>query len=269
MKLMTFCVAMHKEIHLDLTSQRSTLNRVHLNQMLTLPLWDQLPTSGESLHYCQSMRRRQHEMAQLFLPRTESLAQWASENRTSVLLLDTYLPLAAKAFTIDMISLLRSQTVPVIWALRSEGYWDRPFNLMDLVQVLVVQAMQVGAGHTLESSFPVTVEALREASCLADWVNILDRLLTTSPHTFIVLDAELVSHATSSNRGIAQSLIESLRRQLTCSAKIFATTSCLSRGYVEELSTSSNCIMLQSDGVRDWRKPRRPKHLTRSFRCRK
>lgn len=106
---------MYKEIRLDLASQRATLSRVHLNQMLTLPLWDSLPTSGELLQFCRSMRKRRRELIGLPLPDIEKLETWSSQGSNAILLIDTYNPLIAKTFTIDLIDLILESHLPIIW----------------------------------------------------------------------------------------------------------------------------------------------------------
>ncbi|KAL8704450.1 MAG: hypothetical protein Q9225_008087, partial [Loekoesia sp. 1 TL-2023] len=165
---------MYKEIRLDLASQRATLSRVHLNQMLTLPLWDSLPTSGESLQFCRSMRKRRRELMGLPLPDIQKLETWSSQGSNAILLIDTYNHLIAKTFMIDLIDLILESRLPIIWALRFANFWDRPTSTIGIVRTLVLQSMQASADRLLNSPFPVTVEQLREAAGLDEWIVILN-----------------------------------------------------------------------------------------------
>ncbi|KAF2103667.1 hypothetical protein NA57DRAFT_8357, partial [Rhizodiscina lignyota] len=191
---------MLKEIRLDLTSQRTTLNRVHLNQMLSLPMWNSLPTSGESLQFCRSMRNRHRAPMRLQLPEVEKLNAWSLQKSSPLLLIDTYIPAVAKAFMVDLIDLVQTNRMQIIWALRYEEYWSQRLRATDIVRMLTLQAMQVGAGNLLDSPFPITVEQLREAAGLQQWVAILGRMLTSISSAFIVLDADLLAHATAYDR---------------------------------------------------------------------
>ena len=63
--------------------------------------------------------------------------------------------------------------------------------------------MQISADALLDGPFPVGVEHLQEAASVADWIVILDRLLSTTRHIFIVLDPDLLSHMTAYEPGTA------------------------------------------------------------------
>lgn len=249
---------MHDEIRLDLHNQRAILNRVHFNQMLSLPLWNNLPTSGESLHYCMSLRKRRREYTKLPLPEIDKLQRWDSMPTSSLLVIDTYLPSLGKIFMIDMINLIREHRMPIVWALRYAGYWERRPTVIDLVRMLVLQTMHIYAERLLEEPFPVAVEHLLEAAGLEDWIAILNRLfMSRKGSAFIVLDSDLLSFATDHERREAIELVEMLRARLSCHAKILVSSANLSRSYVEDLSDSDACVKIQVDCARDWRQRRR------------
>ncbi|KAL8961828.1 MAG: hypothetical protein Q9193_001671 [Seirophora villosa] len=250
-------LGMCKEIRVDLASQRSTLGRVHLNQMLTLPLWGSLPTSGESLGFCRSMRKRRRERLRLPLPDVQKLETWSTRDSNAILLIDTYNALVAKTFMIDLVDLILDSRLPIIWALRFPNYWDQPMGAVDIARTLVLQAMQLGADRLLNSPFPVTVEQLREAASFGEWIAILNRLLSGTTNAFMVLDADLLAHATTHERSQALEMLDLLRTELSGNVKIVTATSCVSRGYVEELEASDACIRLHTGGAADWRAPRR------------
>lgn len=105
---------LYQEIRLDLASQRVGLSRVHLTQMLTLPLWNAFPTSGESLQFCRSIRRRGCERTRLSLPDVRKLEVWSSQGDNALLLIDTYSSYVAKTFMIDLIDLILQYQLPII-----------------------------------------------------------------------------------------------------------------------------------------------------------
>lgn len=251
---------MYKEIRLDFASQRDTLNRVHLNQMLCLPLWSSLPTSGESLQFCRSMRSRRRERAQLPLPDIQKLERWSSQRNNPLLLIDTQRHLIAKSFMVDLINLILDHRLPVIWALRYADYWGRCTTVTDIVRMLVLQTMQLGADRLLDGPFPVTVEQLHEAASLSEWTAILNRLLSGIGQVFIVLDADLLAHATGHERSEAIEILETLRLKLVASnVKIVTATWGVSRGYIEELEESNACVKIETGCGRDWGRSRRPR----------
>ena len=257
---------MYKEIRIDYNSQRETLNRVHLNQMLSLPLWGSLPTSGESLQFCRSIRRRRRDPTRLPLPDIKRLEAWTSERDNAVLLIDTQMAVVAKAFMVDLIDLVLATGMPIIWALRYADYWDRRMCATDLVRILVLQAMQVGADRLLDGPFPVTVEQLQKAASLTDWVAILNHLLSRIKHAFIALDADLLAHVTAHERGEILEIIETLRLNLTGRVKIVTTMSSVNRVYAEELRRSNACVRIETGNAGDWRKRQRPRRALMRYR---
>lgn len=250
---------MYKEIRLDFGSQRATLNRVHLNQMLSLPLWDSLPTSGESLQFCRSMRNRRRERTKLPLPNVEKLKTWNSQRNNAVLLIDTYMPIVAKTFMVDLIDLILDNRLPIIWALRYADYWDKRMGATDIIRMLILQTMQVGADRLLDSPFPVTVEQLREAASLSEWVAILNHLFSSISHAFIALDADLLAHATTHERSEALEMLDMLRLNLSGNVKVVTAMSSVSRAYAEELEHSNACVKIQTGNAGHLRMPRRPR----------
>lgn len=257
---------MYKEIHLDLTSQRATLSRIHLNQMLTLPFWNSLPTSGESLQFCRSMRKRRRERIRLPLPDINRLNSWNEQQSNAVLLIDAQNSLIAKTFMIDLIDLILDSRLEVIWALRFASYWERPMSATDIARMLVLQAMQAGADRLLNSPFPLTVEQLREAAALDEWVMILNHVLAGSSHVYIILDADLLAHAMARERSQTMEMLDLLRLRLPGNIKIVIATSSVSQGYAEELEDLNACIRIQTGTAEGWRKPRRPWRPVTRFR---
>lgn len=220
---------MYKEVRLDFTSQRATLSRIHLNQMLSLPLWSSLPSSGDSLQFCQSLRNRRRDRTKLPLLDVKILETWTSQRNNALLLIDTFTPTVAKTLMVDLINLVLNNRLPIIWALRYANYQDERIRATDVIRILVLQAMQASADRLLKAQFPVTVEQLREAGSLSEWVKILNHLLSSMNHTFIALDAELLAHATAYERSETLEVLELLRLELSGNVKIVTATSSVSQ----------------------------------------
>jgi hypothetical protein len=158
---------------------------------------------------------------------------------------------------IDFIDLIRESCMPVIWALRYEDYWNQHMTVIDIIRMLVLQTIQVGAGQFLDNIFPVTVEHLREAASLHDWVAILSHLLSTISQAYIVLDADLLAHVTAHDRSEALEIMDALRLKVYGNVKIVTAMLSVSRAYAEDLEHSGMCVRIQAGKPRDWRNVRR------------
>lgn len=126
--------------------------------------------------------------------------------------------------------------------------------------------MQASADRLLDSPFPVTVEQLRGATGLDEWIAILNRLLSSMDHAFIVLDAGLLTHATAYERGQVLEMLDLLRSKLSGNVKIVTSTSCVGPSYVRELEDLDACIRVQTGNAGDWRKTRRQRRRVMRFR---
>ena len=221
---------------------------VQLNQILSMSFLEKLPTSGESLEYCQSIRRRSRHRMTLPLPDVSRLAGWASEPTNSLLVLQGTSATVSKAFMIDLIDLVRDAKMPILWALRYAGYWDSPTTSIDILRMLVLQALQMNPQAMAQGSHPITIVGLREAATETDWLDILARALQGVPRIFIALDSGLLTHATANETQQGTELVEAFRSRLLTSVKIFASASNLNRAYVADRHNNRQCISLQIDG---------------------
>ena len=237
---------------------------VQLNQILSMSFLEKLPTSGESLEYCQSIRRRSRHRMPLPLPDVSRLADWASEPTSSLLVLQGASSVASKAFMIDLIDLVRDAKMPILWALRYANYWDSPTTSIDILRMLVLQALQMNPQAMAQGPFPVTMAGIREAATVSDWLQILARALQGVSRIFIALDSGLIAHATADDAHQGTELVEAFRSRLATSVKVFASASNLDRAYVADRHTNRQCISLQMDGShiiprKQWRKKRNRK----------
>ncbi|CAD6593390.1 MAG: hypothetical protein ASARMPREDX12_007126 [Alectoria sarmentosa] len=257
-------MSMHKELHFDLRGQMDMLCSVQLNQILSISFLEKLPTCGESLEYCQSIRRRSRHRMTLPLPDVSRLADWASKPTNSLLVLQGTSSAVSKAFMIDLIDLVRDAKMPVIWALRYANYWDSPTTSIDILRMLVLQALQMNPQAMAQGSHPITMAGIREAATATDWLEILARALQGVPRIFIALDPGLLTHATANDTHQGTELVEAFRSRLVTSVKIFASASNLDRAYVADRHTDRQCISLEMDGShkqsgKQWRRKRNRK----------
>ena len=212
------------------------------------------------------MSNRRRERTKLPLPDIQKLETWTLKKTNAVLLIDTYMPTVAKTFMVDLIDLILNNRLSIIWALRYADYWDQRMSPTDVIRMLLLQAMQVGADGLLDRPFPVTVEQLREASSLREWVAILNQVLSCISHAFIVLDADLLAHATAHERSESLEMLDSLRLNLSGNIKIVTAISSVSRAYAEELENLNACVKIQTGNAGDWRQSRRSRRPAVRFR---
>ncbi|KAL8638873.1 MAG: hypothetical protein Q9228_004011, partial [Teloschistes exilis] len=190
----------------------------------------------------------------------------SSRGDNALLLIDTYSSYVAKTFMIDLIDLILQYQLPIIWALRYANFRDRSIGVTDIARTLVLHTMQASADRLLDSPFPVTVEQLRGAAGLDEWIAILNRLLSSMDHAFIVLDADLLTHATAYERGQVLEMLDLLISKLSGNVKIVTSTSCVGPSYVRELEDLDACIRVQTGNAGDWRKTLRQRRRAMRFR---
>ncbi|MCJ1394412.1 hypothetical protein MMC18_007290 [Xylographa bjoerkii] len=189
-------MSLHKEVRIDFKQQGDMLCSMQLNQILSISFLEKLPSSGESLEYCQSIRRRSRHRSQLPLPEVSRLTRWAAEPTSSSLLLRGGSTTVAKAFMIDLVDLVRDAKLPIIWALRFANYWESSYTCIDILRILVLQALQLNPRALVCDSHPITLAHMREAATIREWLSILARPLRYVPRIFIALDTEFLSHVT-------------------------------------------------------------------------
>jgi hypothetical protein len=73
-------------MHLGLSDQTEMNHNIELTEILSLSFMCNLPTSGERLGYCQSVRARDSVHTSYRLPELSTLEKWSSEPRSSMLL---------------------------------------------------------------------------------------------------------------------------------------------------------------------------------------
>ena len=244
---------MNRELRFNFRGQMDMLCAVQLNQILSISFLEKLPTSGESLEYCQSIRRRSRHRTRLQLPNLSRLSSWASESINSLLVLQGNSSAVSKAFTIDLIDLVRDAKIPIIWALRYANYWDSKKTTIDILRMLALQALQINPQAVAQGSHPITMAGIREAATETDWLEIVARALQGIPRIFIALDPEFLAHATANDKHQATELVEALRSRSVNSVKIFTSASNLDETYMAKRLIERQCVSLQMNGSKDQR----------------
>jgi hypothetical protein len=157
----------------------------------------------------------------------------------------------AKDFIVDLIGLIRASQVPVIWALRFPNFWDRTFDLVDILRLLVLQALDLNPAM-LASEHPLTLSHLRAAASQTEWLQILDRALYGLKEIYIVVDPDLLNFTASHNAYKATRWIEALPQMISnTSVKVITSAFCIDKGYVNRNWNSDTWreICTVDDGV--------------------
>ncbi len=148
---------------------------------------------------------------------------------------------------INLIDLVRESKLHIIWALRYPDYWDSPSTSIDILRMLVLQALQINPHVLAQGSHPITVAHMREAATEQEWLDILARALQGIGRVFLALDSGFLAHATANDKHQATELVESLRSNLSSTVKVFASASSLEDIYVADGQGAKQCLTLNMD----------------------
>lgn len=226
------------------------IQSIQLTQLLSAPFMDKFPTSGACLRYCQTLRRRNRNAQTTIVPDLSTLNQWASQPGSTCLVTESASNQAAKNFLLDIISVIRSSPHPILWALRFEHYWENSISTIDILRILVLQALQLNPAALDQGAHTITAINLREAVDEKDWLLLLARSLISVPRIYIVIDSQLLTHATEQNRLAATRLVELLSGCLTStSVKIFVSTLALDKSYMSRNWKPEKWMLLKTDGA--------------------
>jgi hypothetical protein len=216
----------------------------------------ELPTSGTSLGYCKSVRDGRVAKSAIRIPEISALEKWAGDPYLTILLMKSSSAEAEKDFLVDLVNLIKTSSVPVIWALRYSGYWKSRITCIDLLRMLLVQALEINSG-ALKGPAPIELINLREAADEDDWFRILCRALQGIPQVYIVVDAEILGLATEHNRLRATRWIEQFGRQISNTrVKIFISSRNVQESYVSSNWDSGSWGILHTDFRSDNRRVR-------------
>ncbi|KAK8045901.1 hypothetical protein PG996_013965 [Apiospora saccharicola] len=166
---------------------------------------ESLPTSGQCLAYCRSfwLRRRhanrQHDSS---VVNATSLQRWNHQEHLSFVVIETGNATVAQDALVEIIGALRRDGLAVLWALRPPNLQDSTLTTIDIIRILLYQALQVNTSAA-GFEFPITVAQLREASSHDDWLALFKRALQGCPTIYVVFDPELLNHVTNCDQTTA------------------------------------------------------------------
>lgn len=155
-----------------------------------------LPTSDQSLAYCRSFLARRGRARQPELPSLNTLQMWNNESDLSFVVMQSSNSDDARDLLVTMIQVLQRQEVPVLWALRPSTFGHSSLTRFDVIRALLYQALQLNPS-AIANSYPITMEHLREAAGLGDWLLLLKQALQGLATAFILFDADLIESVTN------------------------------------------------------------------------
>ncbi|KAK8039916.1 hypothetical protein PG993_008327 [Apiospora rasikravindrae] len=220
----------------DTTFSREMICHIQLGQILSLPFMESLPTSGQCLAYCRSfwLRRRRVRRRESSVVDVMSLKKWNQEEHLRFVVIESTNDTLARDLLVEVITMLRDHGLPVLWALRPQKLQDAAFTTIDILRMLLYQALEVNsaaAGWT----YPITVGQLREASGHEDWLALLKRALDGCPTIYIVFDSDLVDRVTDGDRTIATRFLAEFATFLGPErVKVIVSSRCFQKARAQE-----------------------------------
>jgi hypothetical protein len=256
---------------LDISESKSMICNIHLSQVLSFSAFQTLPTSGDSLQYCLSVQQRRKDRIRTLLPDKNQLETWATQPSSMLLVMQSINTPAENDLLVRLVKLIQSSNYPILWALRFDDYQNRNITSCDVLRMLVIQALQVNPGASLNDSHPITMIHLREAADEDDWLKILSRALSGIAQVYLVLDSDLISHVTAQNRMTATKLLESFRTRITTTVvKIFVSSLSIDEVYAAK-NWDTSCweklrLHVQYDQTRHKMRRKRTQRRRRQYR---
>lgn len=120
-------------------------------------------------------------------------SKWESASSPSLIWLkgDYKTRLEVQRFSIEVISMLRRQSIPVLWALKSVSMQGAASaSMTDLLKGLVCQALQMNIALHTESSLALSCAQFRAAQTLKEWFDLLANVIQFLPLLYIVVDLQ-------------------------------------------------------------------------------
>ncbi|ORX99892.1 hypothetical protein BCR34DRAFT_606474 [Clohesyomyces aquaticus] len=224
--------SVQSQVQLDVSSSAQMISNIQLGQILSLPFLTYLPSSGESLSYCESLYRRGLRPPKASVGIAQ-LRQWAERSGSSFLFPRCGLRLESREVVLEMIKLIRTSNQPLLWVLRYPKFWEKEVTWTDMLRMLVIQAIQVNPSALQKGVNPITVAHLREAASEEDWLAMLDRALVDVTQVYIVIDSELLNHAMAQNRYSTTRLLERMVGRVRCKLKLVVPMACIDKRYID------------------------------------
>lgn len=238
-----------EEIKVDLRNQNTTLQQVQLNNVLSVKWLQDLPSSGESLEYCFSLQQRKKINTKLSAKEALAMKTWASEQKSSIMIIHSKSASTTKDVLLDLVKLIRGTSHPILWALRYPNYWATSITCVDILRMLVLQALQINPSSTC-SACPITVAHMREAVGQEDWAKLLGRALDGIPDVYVVIDADLFAFVTRQDKNCAIDFLDLLRKFTTKTfVKVFVSSANVDEDHVQRKWTLDQWSKLKLEDV--------------------
>ncbi|KAI0012089.1 hypothetical protein F4779DRAFT_126490 [Xylariaceae sp. FL0662B] len=155
--------------------------------------------AAETLAFCRSMRNRRRLRTPTQLPGGEllKLKAWIRDERSSLLMAHgNGVKSSSLDFATDLLDAIVELKAPIIWALPS-SFGFSP-TLTDILQSLTLQGISLSTNsHNSELNF-VTIQDIRTADSISQWLSILERSLTRINKLFIIIDMSMIEKAANS-----------------------------------------------------------------------
>jgi hypothetical protein len=247
------------------------IRTVQLNQIISAPFMNDIPSSGASLKYCSMFTRRQPQAITLSQSEIDLLRYCSVDNDISYMIIETQNPCNDKALLISLLQQIQASQRPVIWALRFPDYLNQSLSLEDIVRTLVLHALEINSNALASTAFPITLPSLRAASSQSDWFSILNRSLAGLEEVYIIIDPDLLSFAAENNKCSAADLILALKSGIGGTRlKIIISSFGINKGYFSQHSTAGSWKVIRSNNIQRQRLAKtKRQHLARVRRIRK
>jgi hypothetical protein len=263
--------SLSSDIQLDLRSQAVMIRTVQLNQIISAPFMNDIPSSGASLSYCSTFSRRQAHAITLSQSEIDLLHCCSVDNDIFYMIVETHNPNDDKTLLLSLLQQIQTANRPVLWALRFADYLSRSICLDDIIRTLVLHALEINSNALVSTTFPITLPGLRAASTQLDWLSILNRSLSGLDEVYIIIDPDLLRFAAEDNRCSSVDFLLALKNGITSTRlKIIVSSFGIDKGYLSQHSIPDSWKVIQASNIQRQRLAKRKRqHLARIRRIRK
>jgi hypothetical protein len=253
--------ALQSQVRLNVYSERDAISSNQLSQIASLSIFEALPSSQNTLSYCQSLQRRKRGPRNPPRLQISLLDLWATSPQSSLLLLDHSFGSPSKYLFIDMVRLFMASSKPVIWALRFADYWDTELPPAAILRMLVIQVLQPNQSSLAQPPNALTSTHFETATSDMDWLHLLNQSLSCLPQIFIAIDAALLAAATGNSTYRASRWLQTfLDTVKATSVKIFVESSAVDSDYIARSWEAGTWSKVSAGAINEQRRtPKRRK----------
>lgn len=247
------------------------IRTVQLNQIMSAPFMNDIPSSGHSLKYCSTFARRHSVSITLSPSEIDILRDWSTNAEISYLIMETRDQNYGRVLQLDLLRQIQSAKRPIIWAMRFPEYVDGKFGIDDILRTLVMHALEINSNCLARQDFPITLASLRAASGQDDWLAIMDRSLAGFEDVYIVIDSDILRFAAEGNACAGADLLLALGCKIKSTRlKIVVSSSAINRQYFTQNSAAGSWKAIRTNDEQRQRlvKTKR-QHLARVRRLRR